>query len=357
MTTKKYLSNKKTTQQTISTSPALKDWIKRYVKVQHDKFPNDERFKSVSAFYTDVMEQVMDIFEKGKTLDDLDNVVDKQLGKFFGKFTFQANLPFYEAAVETNRYTNFHFMKSPGFLLAYRKTSMETMNPPTNVTIKIWFNRIKNFFLANKITKSVNLDLFSEDDKKYHKGVYEFIGIYKNLHYENCKWKAAIFGVLGIRITEVIYSEKELYCRFNVTATDLFYTPDLKKNERMKLVEENLDLLIDFNRLIDDNAYYLWMKMAENKDLIVSFKNDKARSEWIDSFELKLKPHNDTQELKLKLLKVFEKLHWISIESQVNLSFRLNITKEIHGEDIEFLMEYLSKQASITVEDGIYYLT
>ena len=357
MTSKKYLSNKKTTQQTVSISPALKDWIQRYVKVQHDKNPNEEKFNSVSAFYTEIMEKIMGMFEKGKTLDDLDSSVDKELDNFFGKFTFQANIPFYESAVETNRYTDFHFMKTPGFLLAYRKMSMETMNPPTNETIKIWFSRIKNWFLTNKITKFVNLDLFSEDDMKYHKGVYEFIGIYKNLHYENCKWKAAIFGILGIKILDVIYSEEELYCRFNVMATDLFYTQDLLKKERLKLVKENLECLMDYNRIIDDKSYYLWMKMAENKDLIVSFKNNKARSEWIKTFESYLKPHNNPREFTLKMLKVFEKLHWISIENPVHLSFRLNITKENNSEEIEFLIDYFSKQSKLSVEDGIYYLT
>ncbi len=50
MTSKKYLSNKRTAQQTISTSPAIKDWVKRYVNVNRSKDPNDESFKSISTF-------------------------------------------------------------------------------------------------------------------------------------------------------------------------------------------------------------------------------------------------------------------------------------------------------------------
>jgi len=49
-TSKKFLSNKKTAQQSISISPALKDWIQRYVNMNHRESPNDMRFKSVSAF-------------------------------------------------------------------------------------------------------------------------------------------------------------------------------------------------------------------------------------------------------------------------------------------------------------------
>jgi hypothetical protein len=234
--------------------------------------------------------------------------------------------------------------------------AMEIMNPPNSVNVKIWFNRLKNYFLSNEITKSMNLDLFSETDEKYIKGVYEFIGNYKNLHYENCKWNAAITGVLGIEISDVIYSEKELYCRFNVKTTDLFYTPELKKKERMQLVKENLECLMDYGRIIDDDAYYLWMQMAENKDLIVNFKNDKVRLKWIEKFESNFKDRENSQELQLKMLKLFEKLHWISIVSHLNLSFRLNITKEQNSGDIKFLMDYLSKHSKISIEEGIYYL-
>ena len=52
MTSEKYLSQKKTTNQTISISPALKEWLQRYVRVEHHKFPEDKRFKSVLAFIT-----------------------------------------------------------------------------------------------------------------------------------------------------------------------------------------------------------------------------------------------------------------------------------------------------------------
>ena len=59
MTTKRYMSNKKTSQQTISISPSLKDWIRRYVSVMHKKNPRDRNYKSISAFYYSVMENVL----------------------------------------------------------------------------------------------------------------------------------------------------------------------------------------------------------------------------------------------------------------------------------------------------------
>ena len=124
----------------------------------------------------------------------------------------------------------------------------------------------------------------------------------------------------------------------------------------MQLVKENLECLMDYDRIIDDKTYYLWMQMAENKDLIVNFKNDKVRSKWIEKFESNFKDYENSQELLLKMLKLFEKLHWISIVNQLNMSFRLIITKEKNSGDIKFLMDYLSKHSKISVDEGIYYL-
>ncbi len=77
MSSKKFLSTKKTAQQTISISPALKDWITRYVHVNYQKNQEDSRFKSVSAFICEIMEGIMVLFQNGKTINDLDKVQDK----------------------------------------------------------------------------------------------------------------------------------------------------------------------------------------------------------------------------------------------------------------------------------------
>ena len=60
-TSKKFLSEKKTSQQTISISPALKDWIERYVSVNRKEYPKDMRFKSISSFYNYTMDKCMEI--------------------------------------------------------------------------------------------------------------------------------------------------------------------------------------------------------------------------------------------------------------------------------------------------------
>ena len=98
MTSKKYLSNKKISQQAISISPALKDWIKRYVNVMAKKNPHDERYKSISSFYCNVMEKVLTIFETKKTLDDLDKIVDREIENLYSNRVTLFG-PFLEASI------------------------------------------------------------------------------------------------------------------------------------------------------------------------------------------------------------------------------------------------------------------
>ncbi len=86
------LSKKKITQQTISISPALKDRIEQYVIENHKKYPNDNGFKNISAFYNYVMEKTMDCFEQGKTIDDFEAFVDSEIKEFFEKNTEQEQM-------------------------------------------------------------------------------------------------------------------------------------------------------------------------------------------------------------------------------------------------------------------------
>ena len=117
MVAERELSKKKTTQQTISISPALKARIEQYVSDNHKKMPKDRRFKSISSFHNYVLEKSLDCFDKGKTLDDFETFVDSEISNFFDKITFKAVIPYYEAALKTNRFTDPTFDKLPLFFL------------------------------------------------------------------------------------------------------------------------------------------------------------------------------------------------------------------------------------------------
>jgi len=59
LTAQKFLSQKKTVCQTFSLTPALKEWVRRYVRVNNKKAPDKDQFKSVSAFISTLLVKEM----------------------------------------------------------------------------------------------------------------------------------------------------------------------------------------------------------------------------------------------------------------------------------------------------------
>jgi hypothetical protein len=302
------------------------------------------------------MEKVMQMFEKGKTLDDFDGFLDSEVKNFYDKFSFKGTIPFYEMAVHTNRYTKFEFKKTPHILLELRKFFLNQMDPYNVKTIKQWFSRLEKFALSNKLTKEFKLDLFEVKNEPYPKGVFEYEGIYKNLHFENCKFNAAIFSMLGAKITDIIYSADDLYCRFDLKATDLFFRKDLAKKEIAKLLEENLEHLINYSKVINDDDFFIWMKIAEDKDALIEFNNEMSREKWLNLIESKIKEFGSKENFHLNLLKIFEKLHWIDIENEKELIFQIRLSKEKYNEQREFMLNYLSKHSNISQIEGKFCL-
>ncbi len=358
MTPKKYLSNKKISQQAISISPALKDWIKRHVNVMHEKLPHDVRYKSVSAFYCYVMENVLNILEKGKTLDDFSKVIDSEIDEIYDQFGFKAIVPFHEMVAKMNRYTDIDIFSMLNFILTVRKYYTQNMDPHHLEALKLSLERLKTVWFSNKMLKDAHLEFYTKKDIKYPSIIFEYSAKkgYRNLHFENCKFNAAIIALMGAEIIDFIYSDKDIYARYDLTPTDLFYKKELALKERKKLVDSNLRFMINFNRIINDETYYLWSKMAEDNDAIIHFINNKARERWVDIIENDLKEFGEDGTFLLSLLKYFEHLHWIRIENETDLIFQIRLSKEKNKEDYDFLLNHLSKYANITQENGRFYL-
>ncbi|KKL65409.1 hypothetical protein LCGC14_2155280, partial [marine sediment metagenome] len=327
MSSEKDLIKKKYTQQTISISPALKNKIEKYVIENNQKNPKDKRFKSISAFYNYILEKTMSCFEQGKTLNDFERFVDEEFQEFFDKISFKGFIPYYENALKPNRYTNLTLDNTPRFFLALRKFYKSKFDPYDVKTIKKFFKRLRNYLISNNLTKENTLDLFTRKGSKVLKGVYEYVGIYKNFFFEFCKQTAAFFGILGIKITKFLFSEKDFYYRFDLESTDLFFREDLVKQERIKLIAGNLSFIINYANIIKDDDYYLWMRMAEDKDALICFNNQKTQEEWINLIEEDLKIFGDDDEYLVNILKFFEKLHWVDIDNEEELIFQINLSK------------------------------
>ena len=347
---------KKTSQQTISISPAFKRRIEDYVMINQEKHPNDKRFRSVSAFYTSVMEKTMDCFDKGKTLDDFESFVDSEVKDNLEKISFHGLIPYYESACRPNRYTNLTFERNPFFFFTLRRFWTSEMDPNDITSITKFFNRVRNYILSNNLTKEFRLDLFTGKGKNNLTAVFEHIGLYKELCFENYKLSAAVFGLLGVNITDFVYSRKNNYCRFNLKSTDLFFQQELVKRERIKLIEHNLSYFINYNRIVNDKDYYLWMKLAEDKHAIISFINEETKQEWVKLIESEIEKFGEKDDYHLNMLKLFERLHWISVENEKDLLFRIILPTSTNQKDIDYLIKTLSEKSEVIEVDGKYQL-
>ncbi|MFX0069709.1 MAG: hypothetical protein ACFFAO_01335, partial [Candidatus Hermodarchaeota archaeon] len=69
-----------------------------------------------------------------------------------------------------------------------------------------------------------------------------------------------------------------------------------------------------------------------------------------------IKKYGTEDDFLLKILKAFERIHWIRIENEEYFEFQIKLSKEKYGEDIDFLLEYLSKYSKISKRNEIYYL-
>jgi len=357
MSNKKYLSNKKTAQQTISISPALKDWIKRYVNVKHREEPNDKRFKSVSSFITYILDNIMKLFKEGKTIEDFKRVEDQVYKDFFDKFTFKATIPLYDMVAESNRYTPISFDFIARFIIGvyhfYKNIYLKEKSP---LGWKLIFERFKNRVYPSNIAKELKLEILPDRNQMYRTGYLEFIGKQRNLHFENCKFFAGICGILGLKVTDFHYSSKDFYCRLDLIETPLAFRDDLAKKERIKLLQENVSFVVNYNRMLNDKDKFLWMNLAEDNETYINFKTKSAFNNWIKNVENDLRKFGTKEQFLIKMLQFFSRLHWIRIENIKDLSFRIDQVIKKNTEQKRMLIEYFSQHSGISHNNSIYYL-
>ncbi|MFX0142273.1 MAG: hypothetical protein ACFFDN_52020, partial [Candidatus Hodarchaeota archaeon] len=146
------------------------------------------------------------------------------------------------------------------------------------------------------------------------------------------------------------------YCRFNLDSTDLIFRKDLAKKERIKLVNDNMNLLINYRQIINDKDFYLWMKLAEDKGIYINFNNNDTQKRWLELIADEIKEFGESTDFSLDLLKFFERLHWIDIESENDLRFRFRLSEEKNQEEIQLLINFLSKYTKVIELNGIYNL-
>ncbi len=353
---KRYLSKKKTASQNISISPSLKEWIERYVRKMHEKNPSDERYKSISAFYCSSMESLLNAFEQGKTLDDFDKLIDKEVEDLTDRFMYKALIPMNEVAVEMNRYTPFKMGSIVQYCFSIRNYFKKNYDNSDENKLNLAFERFKKFAKSNKIVKTFKFDFLPGKGKNEFTGIVEFSGYYKNLHFLNCKYIATILGSFGSKITKVEYTPEDIYVRLYIKSTEWFFKDGINKKQRLKLIEDNLNLLINYHQIVRDNDKYLWIRMAEDNEILLNFENQEIRDKWVEKIEEDIQEFGIKGEFHYNMLEFFERLHWIKIIDRDELSFEIKLSNEKHGEDLQFFLDYFSEKSGFFKKGEKYYL-
>jgi len=356
MTKQKFLSRKKTAQQSISIPSLLREEIIKYVNKFHEKHPNDKRFSSISAFYTTVMEKAMKSFEKGKSLEDFEQFADGELMGFYDQFSFNALKPLYEMIVETNKYTELDYEAPLMFILRGSEFIKKYIRKRDLKKFETFLKRAEIYFARNKIASKLNLEpLYNK--KKEHPGIkVEAFCIYENICFENSKFFAGIFAMLGMKIINFKHSEKNSYFRIDAIPTDLFFNDKIMKEEHQKLFDYNMSLITNYNRVVNDKDFYLWMKLSKDNGVFLDFHNESTKEKWIDLIELDIKKFSPRDEFLMHVLKFFERLHWIDIVNEKDLIFKFTLPVPNYKTQKKFLLNYLSKYSKIKKIDNEYLL-
>jgi hypothetical protein len=358
MALKHYLSEKKNTRMTITTSATLKDWMMRYIRKQSKDNPSDERYQSLSSFCHATLENVMKIYEKGKNLDDFQRLINLEVKDFFDQLSTNVHLPFLEAYTEPSKYVDIDYTKLMRILILSKQFYTKDMNPYDMNSLYESFDRIRDRYLEMGITKSMEFEISRIKDSKHFRCVVEHVGQAKggcpvnNIHIGHCKILLQMMGFLGFKAVNLEISYHELYSRIEMVTTDLLFQKKLLKKERLTLVEDNVKFLTNYSRIIEDDDYQLWMKLAISHSCFIDFNSERAFEDWITTIERDIKEFDYDNSGKVKILKFFEKIHWIQLFEDVN-SFTFEINIGLSNKSREMLIKYLTENFELEYDINV----
>jgi hypothetical protein len=302
------------------------------------------------------MEKAMKCFEQGKSLDDFEWFTDKKMVSFYEPFTFKALKPLYEMITKNNRYTSLDFEAPLGFFLNLKRFARKALKNKDLNKFKAFITRFEIYFAKKEITSNLNFEPIIDKNME-HPGIrIEGFSIYDNLSYENTKIFAGVFAILGMKIIDFIYSKEDSYFRIDAIPTKLFFNDKFMKRRAIKLFDYNMSYITNYYKVVNDKDYYLWMKMAKDKGLILNFHNENAKKKWLNLIESDIKKFSQRDEFLINILNFFERLHWINIISKKDLIFEFNLSSPIYNKKKKFLLNYLSSYSKIKKMDDKYLL-
>ncbi|MBD3196973.1 MAG: hypothetical protein GF317_18110 [Candidatus Lokiarchaeota archaeon] len=347
MVKKRNLSKKRTDRLTISISPFLKDWLTRYVKEEHKKHPENNKYTSLSRYVSNVIEASLKLLEKGKSLEDLHEIPDQKIQKFYDDLTFRAVIAIYEANIEKNKYDLGDFESLIPLYLQFRDFIIGENVRLDDQKFLQAANRFKSFMFSNRVTKDFNIS------KKGDKFYVEFGGEYPHIHFMHSKGLAQIFGVLGLRLTDMILTQT--HTRMELEKTYAFDKTELLKQKRAELYYYNCKKFTNFCRIINDEEFQLWIKMAEYENSMITFNNYRMGLLVIQEIIDEILEYSQVN-YKQNIIKLFEKFNWISMNHMSEKIIIIDILFPIEENELEkkLLLDTLKKHCHIVEIDGNY---
>jgi hypothetical protein len=273
-------------------------------------------------------------------MEDLELAVDGRTKEFYEKITFRALIVYFEYIVRLGKYKKFDLEKLLNVFMMYQNFFTEG-KPITEEEAVITLNRFKNFMIKNNTTKDVMIERSGD---KY---IFQYFGIYTDMHYDFSKWIAGILGFLGVKIDKMTYSNN--YTRMDFEATELFKVSDAVLDERIKLFEFNTAYFTNFNKILEDkDDLHLWIRINESKSPIISFKNIEDGLKLIRDIIDDLNNWISPREFNIKILELFKKFRWINNVNVSNFSFHLLIEKHTKEYNI---MKTIFNDLKLELED------
>lgn len=330
----------------------MKDWLERYLKDQQQSsdtdIENNSAYRSISSLIHEILYRIMDLFERGKSLRDLQNQPDAETLDFYNNNTFIAVTPFYDEAVKYHKYQFEDLEKLFSVFLRYREFLVKNIEGKDLYTLADFLvNRFGLFMKNNSTADLLNAQVVNDTIELEYRGPYE------NIQFEQSKAIIVIASIFGFELRDSLYNKP--YTKFYFEPTDLFYKDHVNSRELKELVYKSVGRFINDYMMIRDETPHIWIKYSKQQDAIISFKDRETGMESIETLIQNIRKHSPPTQLKLDILTVFEHYHWIRIEDRQELTFNYEISEEKQLE--RELFQSITEQYGMIVKKkrGFYY--
>jgi len=342
------LSKKITDRLTISISPYLKDWLNRFVKEESKKNPKVEKFSSISRFISHIIELSLEISEENKSLEELKELPGNTILEFYDDITFRAVIDTYEENIEKSKYD---MLESDQIITLYLKYKDFLTDDNHVLTDDIMDKKVKEFnkfFAANNVTNKFNLKV------KGNKYYIDFSGRYPNIHFVHCKGIIGIFGILGMKLIDIIIGKD--YSKMEFEKTYLFNSLELNKKERKRLYRQNIKKLCNYFAIVNDKRHHLWITLSNYENNIISFRNRTEGKVTIDEIVEEIIKYSKYG-YKREILKLFEKFNWIKVTETLTkeIPFEFSISEENHQMEIDLTLDTLNRYGNLRKQEKTFY--